>query len=68
LNEGELAVGNIEMETAGLYGLGKLFNFEVISINAILAHRLDGSFSDCMDKTVETMIVKALDIICDDAN
>ena len=33
------ALGNIEMETAGIYGLSALLGFEAISINAILANR-----------------------------
>ena len=61
---GGVGVGNIEMETAGIYGLSKLLGFEAISINAILANRLDGKFSSKPTETIERMIKEALEIIC----
>jgi uridine phosphorylase len=61
--QGEKA-GNIEMETAGIYGLSKLLGFEAISINAILADRRQAEFSDSPQDTVEKMIKECLDIIC----
>ena len=57
-------IGNIEMETAGIYGMCKLLGFEAISINAILANRLDGKFSSNPQQTIERMITECLEIIC----
>jgi uridine phosphorylase len=57
-------IGNIEMETSGIYGLAKLIGFEAISINAILANRWDGTFSTDPQKTIDRMIVECLQILC----
>lgn len=37
-------VMNIEMETAGIYGLSKMLGHKALSINLILANRLNGKF------------------------
>jgi len=58
------AIGNIEMETAGIYGLSTLLGFEAISINAILANRLDGSFSADAESVIHKMISRSLEILC----
>jgi len=57
-------VENIEMETAGIYGLSTLLGFEAISINALLADRLNGQFSSNPQAVVDKMIIEALDILC----
>lgn len=57
-------IGNIEMETAGIYGLSTLLGFEAISLNAILANRVDGSFSSNPSKTIDKLIESTLDSIC----
>lgn len=57
-------VGNIEMETAGLYGLSALLGFECISLNAILADRITGKFSSKPAQVVDNLIKEALQIIC----
>jgi uridine phosphorylase len=59
-----MTVGNIEMETAGIYGLSDLLGFNAISINALLADRLNGTFSKNPGEVVKRMIKKSLDIIC----
>lgn len=59
-----MTVGNIEMETAGIYGLSKLLGFKAISINALLADRLNGTFSSKPAAVVEQMIEESLAIIC----
>lgn len=56
--------GNIEMETAGIYGLSKLLGFEAISLNAILADRRTGEFSKKPQQMIDKMIKEALDILC----
>jgi uridine phosphorylase len=36
---------NMEMETSGIYGLSKIMGHHALSCNAILANRVDGTFS-----------------------
>ena len=55
-----LKVSNIEMETAGLYAFGKIFNHEVISLSTVLANRATGLFSSNPSKSIEKMIKFAL--------
>ncbi|PCJ67374.1 MAG: phosphorylase [Bacteroidetes bacterium] len=57
-------VGNMEMETAGIYGLSKLLGFEAISLNAILADRLNGRFSANPQAVIDRMIKETLDLLC----
>jgi uridine phosphorylase len=55
-----LMLTNIEMETSGIYGLARLFGHRALSISAILANRIDGTFSQQAATTVERMITTAL--------
>ena len=55
-----LRVSNIEMETAGLYAFGKMFNHEVISLSTVLANRSSGVFSSNPSKSIEKLINFAL--------
>jgi uridine phosphorylase len=52
---------NLEMETAAIYGLGKLLGHECLSLNAIIANRATGTFSADPYKSVDALIVYALD-------
>lgn len=54
---------NLEMETAGLYGLAELLGHHCVSINAILANRRLGLFSKDPGSIVERTIESALDLI-----
>ena len=47
---------NLEMETAAIYGLGKLMGHECLSLNAIIANRATGIFSEDPYKTVDALI------------
>jgi uridine phosphorylase len=51
------------METAGLYGFAKMLGHKAISINAILANRLDGEFAPNPNSIIDDMIKKFLQII-----
>lgn len=51
---------NLEMETAAIYGLGKLLGHECLSLNAIIANRATGTFSEDPYKTVDQLIEYAL--------
>ena len=54
---------NIEMETAGIYGMARLLGHRAISVSAILANRMDNSFSEQPQKIVDILIEKVLRII-----
>jgi uridine phosphorylase len=56
-------ITNIEMETAGIYGLSKMLGHRAISLNAILANRITGEFSKNPQKTINDLIVKSLSIV-----
>jgi uridine phosphorylase len=47
---------NLEMETSAIYGLGKLMEHECLSLNAIIANRASGTFSEDPHKTVDALI------------
>jgi uridine phosphorylase len=53
-------ITNLEMETAGLYAFGKIFDHEVLSINTVLANRFNGTFSLTPLKSIERMIMLTL--------
>ncbi|RBA28568.1 nucleoside phosphorylase [Flavobacterium tibetense] len=47
---------NLEMETGAIYGLGKLLGHECLSLNAIIANRATGTFSEDPYKSVDELI------------
>ena len=59
----EQKITNIEMETAGIYGMATLLGHRAISISAILANRFTGEFSKHPADTVDQMIQQALKVI-----
>ena len=54
---------NMEMETAGIFGLCNELGHNCMSVNAILANRVNGTFSNQPYVTVDKMIQQALDLI-----
>jgi len=52
----ELMVTNLEMETAGIYGMASLLGHKAISFNAILANRVTQQFSRQPKETVEKLM------------
>lgn len=54
-------ITNLEMETAAIYGLGKLLGHHCLSLNAIIANRASGTFSDDPYKAVDQLIAYTLD-------
>ncbi|WP_395053854.1 nucleoside phosphorylase [Flavobacterium sp.] len=54
-------ITNLEMETAAIYGLGKLLGHNCLSLNAIIANRATGTFSDDPYKAVDELIEYTLD-------
>lgn len=51
---------NLEMETGAIYGLGKLMGHNCLSLNAIIANRANGTFSEDPYKAVDELIAYAL--------
>ena len=54
---------NFEMETAAIYGLGRLLGHHCLSLSAIVANRIDKQFSADSHLLMENLIQKSLDII-----
>jgi uridine phosphorylase len=56
-------ITNLEMETAAIYGFGKMLGHQCLSVNAILADRGSQAFSANPQKVIDKMIEESLDII-----
>lgn len=56
-------ITNLEMETSAIYGLAKLLGHHAISLNAIIANRPLGTFSENPTQTVDDLIAFALNKI-----
>jgi uridine phosphorylase len=56
-------ITNFEMETSAIYGLGKIFNHNCLSINTIVANRVAKTFSKDAKTAVDKMIKSTLAII-----
>ncbi|AMA48931.1 MULTISPECIES: nucleoside phosphorylase [Flavobacterium] len=52
---------NLEMETSAIYGLGKLLGHNCLSLNAVIANRANGTFSEDPYKAVDALILYTLD-------
>ncbi|WP_396157344.1 nucleoside phosphorylase [Flavobacterium sp.] len=52
----DVRMANLEMETSAIYGLGKLLGHNCLSLNAIIANRANGTFSDDPYKAVDALI------------
>jgi uridine phosphorylase len=59
----DFRITNFEMETSVIYGLSKLLGHEALSLNAIIANRANGDFSKDPKKTVDRLIMYALERI-----
>ncbi|SHN07210.1 nucleoside phosphorylase [Polaribacter sp. KT 15] len=53
-------ITNLEMETSAIYGLSKLLGHNAVSMNAIIANRANGTFSEDYKKVVENLIEYSL--------
>ncbi|MBZ5856449.1 nucleoside phosphorylase [Flavihumibacter profundi] len=60
---GQHRITNFEMETSAIYGLGRLLGHHCLSLNAIVANRVNREFSKDGQAAVENLIKKALTII-----
>lgn len=60
---GNHRITNFEMETAAIYGLGKLLGHHCISLSAIVANRVTQTFSSDGGAAVQKLIEKVLGLI-----
>lgn len=60
---GQNMIANFEMETAGIYGLGKLLGHQCLSISAIIANRIEKKFSTNSEAAVDKLIQKVLTVL-----
>ena len=60
---GQHRITNFEMETSSIYGLGRLLGHHCLSLNAIVANRVQMQFSKDGNAAVERLIKQSLEII-----
>jgi len=56
----QFGISNFEMETAGIYAMGRLLGHQCCSVSAIVADRVTGKFSKQASKTVDLLIQSVL--------
>ena len=62
-NYGHHRITNFEMETAGIYGLGKLLGHQCLSLSAIIANRVTKEFSRDPKAAVDKLIKQTLEVV-----
>jgi uridine phosphorylase len=60
---GQHRITNFEMETSGIYGLGRLLGHHCLSLNTIVANRVNKEFTRDGRASVENLIKKTLEIL-----
>jgi len=60
---GEHRITNFEMETSAIFGLGRVFGHHCLAINAIVANRINKTFTKDGGKIIDSMIKRNLEII-----
>lgn len=60
---GNYYITNFEMETSAIYGLGKLLGHQCLSLNVIVANRINKEFSKDAYAAIEKLIQKTLEQI-----
>jgi uridine phosphorylase len=58
---GNHRICNFEMETSAIYGLGKLLGHQCLSLNAVVANRVNHTFSTKVHQTIEKLITTVLE-------
>ncbi|MBS1501651.1 MAG: nucleoside phosphorylase [Bacteroidetes bacterium] len=61
---GEKRITNLEMETAGIYGLASVLGHRAVSFNVILANRATGKFSAQPQEAIGSAIKQVLEKVC----
>ncbi|HVY73499.1 MAG TPA: nucleoside phosphorylase [Puia sp.] len=65
---GPFRISNFEMETSAIYGLGHRLGHQCLSLNVIIANRINKTFSSDAKSAVDGLIRKSLDIACSISN
>jgi uridine phosphorylase len=60
---GNFRIVNFEMETSAIYGLGKLLGHRCLSLNTIVANRINKTFTKDSYVSLDNLIRRALEII-----
>ncbi|EAY31485.1 nucleoside phosphorylase [Microscilla marina] len=60
-NHKNFKLTNFEMETSGYYAMAKLLGHKILSVNAIIASRINHQFSSNPQKVIERMIETVLE-------
>lgn len=61
----DMSITNLEMETSGIYGLADMHGHQAISLNAILANRVKGTFSKNPSDIIKKLIQDTLELIAE---
>jgi uridine phosphorylase len=64
-NFGQHRITNFEMETAAIYGMGKILGHHCLSLSAIVANRINTSFSENPGVTVQKLIRHTLEVLAE---
>ena len=59
-----LQVMNLEMESSGIYGLGRALGHECLSISTVIVNRATGAVSGDVPGAMDRMISRSLEILC----
>jgi len=65
---GNHTISNFEMETSAIYGMGKILGHQCVSLSAIVANRINKTFSKDGGAAVESLIEQTLRILSDKNN
>jgi uridine phosphorylase len=60
---GQHRIVNFEMETAGIYGLSRIFGHHCLSLSVIVANRVKKEFSLNSALAIEQLISRTLEIV-----
>lgn len=60
---GNHIISNFEMETSAIYGLGRLLGHQCLSVNVIIANRINKTFTKDGARAIERLITKTLGVI-----
>jgi uridine phosphorylase len=60
---GELRINNFEMESSALYGLGAMMHHDMITVCAIIANRITGTYDPDHKSTVKNLVGMVLELI-----
>lgn len=62
---GQHRITNFEMETAAIYGLGKILGHHCLSLSAIVANRVNMTFSENGEAAVQKLIEHTLSVLAE---